>query len=166
MTGGLTSTVTSRVNTSIAGRQFVRMTTSDKVANTKVLSGVDGPSPGCEVTVAYRFDGFREPISADALNNVKAGSTIPVKWRITDANGVGISDPASLASLRFVAESCDATVPMESVDEVLATTGLKNLGDGTWQYNWKSPKTWRNCFELQLTLADGTPMHTAPVFFR
>ena len=34
-------------------------------------------------TVVYRFDGFSAPVDPSATNVVKAGRTVPLKWRLT-----------------------------------------------------------------------------------
>jgi hypothetical protein len=42
---------------------------------------------------------------------------------------------------------------------------LQNLGDGFYQYNWKTPKSYKNsCKLLTLDIGDGVP-HTAQFFF-
>ena len=37
--------------------------------------------------VVYNFRGFFHPIDSSLPNSAKAGQIIPIKWRLTDANG-------------------------------------------------------------------------------
>ena len=114
----------------------------------------------------YQFGGFREPITAGALNTVKAGSAVPVKWRITDAAGNPVSDPASFTSLTSLVSTCNTGLVEDAIETTTATnTGLQYLGNGVWQFIWKTAKTATGCRQLRLTLADGS-VHTAAFAFR
>jgi hypothetical protein len=105
-------------------------------------------SPTCqEFLVTYKFDGFYSPVENDFLNVAKAGQAIPAKWRLTDANDVPISDPASFVNLYSYSLSCTdlAGDINDSVEEYASgSSGLQYLGDGYWQFNWKTPKTYVN----------------------
>jgi hypothetical protein len=41
---------------------------------------------------SYGFPGFEPPVTEDALNSVKAGQTVPIKWQITDENEKAVGD--------------------------------------------------------------------------
>jgi hypothetical protein len=92
------------------------------------------------------------------VNRAKAGQTIPVKWKLTDKNGLPVSDPASLVSLKSVSVRCGEFVgdPTSIVDEpAVGTSGLQYLGEGWWQYNWKTSKSYSGqCRILKLSLND------------
>lgn len=91
----------------------------------------------------YNFEGFYSPIDMGVLNSAKAGQAIPVKWRLTDANGTPISDPASFRALYSSAEACTGGLPTDAVEEEASgASGLQYLGEGYWQFNWKTPKTY------------------------
>lgn len=96
--------------------------------------------------VTYKFAGFFPPIdNLPEVNSVKAGQTIPVKWLLTDANDVPIADPASFDSLQSYVTDCTdfSGDPLDAVEEVAAgASGLQYLGDGYWQFNWKTPKNY------------------------
>lgn len=96
--------------------------------------------------VTYKFSGFFPPIdNLPEVNSVKAGQAIPAKWRLTDANDVPIADPASFDSLQSYVTNCTdfSGDPVDAVEEVAAgASGLQYLGDGYWQYNWKTPKNY------------------------
>lgn len=93
--------------------------------------------------VTYRFDGFFSPVDNSAVNLAKAGQSVPAKWRLTDANGTGIDNPASFVALYSYPVDC-ATMGgdvEDSVEQVAAgSSGLQYDGDGYWQFNWKTPK--------------------------
>jgi hypothetical protein len=118
-------------------------------------------------TVSYHFDGFYAPVdNGSVLNVVKAGQAVPLKWRLTDANGnpilSGVSASVSVASL-----SCSAGSTVDLLEEVASgSSGLQNLGDGYYQFNWKTPTSYASsCKTMSLNLGDGSP-HTALFQFK
>ncbi len=118
----------------------------------------------------YGFSGFFSPVdNLPTVNNAKAGQAIPVIWRITDTNGVPISDPASFTKLVSYPISCDAisggaTSPVEEYST--GSSGLQYSGDGVWQFNWKIPRSYAGqCRMMVLTLVDGST-HTADFMFK
>lgn len=106
--GGVAPTVTVPVDTSVAGPQFVEVRASDKVGKERVLSDEEG----CEVTVGYRFDGFREPISADKLNNVKPARRCP-------SSGASPMRTASASTTRRASERCGSSPTPARPDHAL-----------------------------------------------
>ena len=109
--------------------------------------------------VQYVFTGFTAPVDNDAVNIALAGKTIPVKWPLTDGTGMPISDPASFVGLYSYSVSCiDFTgEPTDVIEEYAAgASGLHYIGDGYWQYNWKTPKTYAGqCRKAYIKFADG-----------
>jgi hypothetical protein len=91
---------------------------------------------------SYIFTGFSSPIDMGVTNIAKAGQTVPVKWRLTDADGVPVSDPASFANLLSQPYNCDAGAPSDAIETYAGSSGLQYLGDGYWQFNWKTPKSY------------------------
>jgi hypothetical protein len=107
----------------------------------------------------YNFVGFLPPVdNLPVINTAKAGSTIPVKWRLFDSAGAPVTSLTSFTSLTTAPIACDAA-PADVIEEV-ATTGETVLrydaASGQFIYNWKTEKSWLGCRLLQLTLADGT----------
>ena len=123
--------------------------------------------PGGLVIVenVYQFSGFREPITTGALNTVKAGSTVPVKWRLTDGNDSAVADPASFVGLTAVLTACGTGLVDDVIEATSTNTGLQYKGNGEWQYNWKTPKGATGCRQLRLTLGDGS-VHTSAFAFK
>jgi len=108
--------------------------------------------------IAFTFTGFFAPVdNGGVLNKAKAGQAIPVKWRILDARGTPVSDPASFVSLTSSQVACATlTGGSSEVEEYAAgSSGLQYLGDGNWQFNWKTPKSYAGqCRVMRLNLAD------------
>lgn len=112
--------------------------------------------------VAYRFEGFFSPIDNDLLNSAKAGQAIPAKWRLTDANGVPIASAASFAGLYSSQNLCDGNLPTDAVEEEAAgSSGLQYIGDGYWQFNWKTPKDYAGTCRAMYVVFDSE--QTSPV---
>ena len=88
----------------------------------------------------------------------KAGKAIALKWRLVDGNG---SPVTTLASVNLTVENyqCGLVETADAIEEYSAgSSGLQNLGDGYYQYNWKTPTSYANsCKTLMLDLGDGTP---------
>ena len=108
------------------------------------------------------FDGFFDPVDNPPVANVvKAGSTVPLKWRLTDASGNPITD---LTAVTVMARTrpCALGETDDLPEEYAAgASGLQNLGDGYYQFNWKTPKSYaRSCKTLHLDLGEGLT-HTA-----
>lgn len=125
-----------------------------------LCSGTDtSPDPGFQSnlqTVCFTFTGFFQPVDMNAVNTAKAGQTIPVKWRLTDANGIPISDPAVFVNLYSQNGSCTSSVPSDTVETYSGSSGLQYLGDGYWQFNWKTPKNYAGtCRTMYVELQGG-----------
>jgi hypothetical protein len=118
----------------------------------------------CTYYVIYKFSGFFSPVdNLPTINAANAGQGIPVKWRITDANDVPITNPASFVSITVASLSCSAGTTSDAVEEYAAgASGLQNLGNGNWQFVWKTPKSYANsCKTMKLNLNDTIGMTDA-----
>lgn len=83
---------------------------------------------------------------------------IPVKWRITDANGVGISDPTTFVSIGSALGMLDRGRCRRGQGERHGSSGLQFDGNGNWQINWKTPKAYvGQCRTMYLNLTNVTP---------
>jgi hypothetical protein len=118
------------------------------------------------VQVGYDFVGFSAPVSNATTNVAKAGRTIPLKWRLLDADGVPVTHLASAALSTADLTPCDLGTTGDAEVETSGGSGLQNLGDGFYQFNWKTPKSYASsCKMLSLDLGDGA-QHTALFQFR
>jgi len=115
------------------------------VRGTDAKGNVTTPATCTTFLVTYQFEGFAQPIDSTLVNSVKAGQTVPGKWRLTDANGVAIDNPNSFVGFYSYPIDCESFAgnPSDAVEEYSAGgSGLQYNGDGNWQYNWKTPKSY------------------------
>ena len=119
---------------------------------------------GC-LTYTLVVSEFAAPVDGNMVNKAKAGQTVPFKFTVTDVNGTPITDLATVTTT-ITAYACESGVAVDAIEEyATGGSGLQNFGDGTYQYNWKTPKTWRGCRTLGLDLGDGVN-HTADFQFK
>jgi hypothetical protein len=119
------------------------------VAAQVVISWVTQPT--------FAFAGFFAPINDDALNVLKAGQAVPVKFSLDGDQGLDILDAGSPTSKQV---PCESGLPSDVVEQTV-TAGASSLtydpATGTYTYTWKTDKAWANsCRELTVTLSDGT----------
>jgi len=119
--------------------------------------------------VQYNFVGFLQPIdNLPILNSAKGGQTIPVKWQLQDAAGGSVSSLATFTSLQAAPVGCLAA-PVSIIDDYVTATGGTVLrydaGSNQFIYNWQTAKSISGCWQLRLTLSDGT-YHDAFFQFR
>lgn len=142
---------------SVSVRQTSSSSYSTTTNATLTIGGVSGSFS--VMTMAIIFTGFFSPVdNPPALNMANAGQAIPVKWRITDANGAQVSTPASFKSLTSYSVNCDSFSgdSGDVIEEYAAgSSELKYLGDGNWQFKWSTSKTYaKQCRMMVLTLGD------------
>jgi hypothetical protein len=128
-----------------------------------------GNSAQCpqKVTLTYPWAGFSQPVdNVPVLNTAKAGQTIPLKWRLLDFNGTPVTDLSRVA-VTVVSLSCQVGTSIDQIEEYASgASGLQNLGNGYYQWNWKTPASYANsCKTLKLNLGDGA-LQTANFQFK
>ena len=118
---------------------------------------------------SYTFTGFGAPVDNGGVINVaKAGSAIPLKFRVTDANGNGVtgltSPPVAVSSS---GGPCLGGAVTDEIEQYAGGSGLQDQGNGYYQFNWKTPKTYKgHCRTLMVSLGDGNQTHTAEFQFK
>ena len=120
------------------------------------------------VVDCYTFTGFTAPVDNGIVNIAKAGSAIPLKFRVTDANSApvtGLTAPPVAVTSKGAPCGSD---PGDAIEEYAAgNSGLQNLGNGYYQFNWKTPKAYKGqCRTVTVSLGDGNETHTAQFSFR
>jgi hypothetical protein len=112
----------------------------------------------------FLFGGFSAPVdNAPVVNVANAGRSVPVKYQLTNTDGTPVTDPSSYAGLTSAKVACgtfddDGTDSLESYS---GSSGLQYLGDGYWQINWATPRSYTGtsngpCRVLKLELSDGS----------
>jgi uncharacterized delta-60 repeat protein len=105
----------------------------------------------------WRFIGFSQPVDNPPVWNVlNAGQAVPLKWRMLDAAGTPLTTLTS-ATVTVSAVNCQTGGTQDQVEEfTTGASGLQNLGNGYYQFNWKTPKTYsKSCKAMHLDLGEG-----------
>jgi hypothetical protein len=119
-------------------------------------------NPGSSYVVGQLMTGYFSPVDMNGIfNAAKAGSAVPLKWLLTYVpEGTPVTDLASV-TLRVQNLCCTSGSPTDQLEEVASDgSGLKNQGDGYYQLNWKTLKSYAGtCKSLVLDFGGG---NTAP----
>lgn len=160
VSGPAASSATAAAETSAVGTFSANVTGFDNAGRSTTVA--------CGYTVGYGFSGFYQPIDNGATNSAKAGQAIPVKWHLTDYYGVGVSDPVSFVSVASNGNGSCGGGSTDAIEEYTGNSGLQYLGDGYWQFNWKTPKSYAGqCRTMKLFLnGSSTPYATADFQFK
>ena len=109
----------------------------------------------------YYFRGFGIPVDSGTRNVAKAGRAIPLKWQVFDEVVAPVTDlDAAVVKISSVEIDCDASGDGTDAIEEYATgqSGLQNLGDGVYQLNWSTSKSYAGtCRRLRLDLGERNP---------
>jgi hypothetical protein len=85
-----------------------------------------------------------------------AGSTIPVKWQLKNAQGAFIVAPSAVGPIQVAPDpSCVAGQQGLAVDANFTGNGLLENND-RYQFNWKTTGLPPGCYAFLLPLDDGT----------
>ncbi|HSC50704.1 MAG TPA: PxKF domain-containing protein [Gaiellaceae bacterium] len=137
-----------QVGTDTLGQHTFTVTATDLSGNRSVK----------QVTyfVVANFSGFQPPVdNPPIVNIVNAGSTVPVKWSLTDSAGNYFRSLSSVTSITSTAIKCDAASTDPAPDTAPAgLAGLKyDLSAEQFVYNWPTLKAWKGtCRRLYVGL--------------
>ena len=145
---GIASASCAALATGTVGSKNVACTVTDRAGNTA--------SGSTSYRVVYGFNGFTSPVQNPAVLNVsKAGRSVPLRWRVLDAQGMPVSN-LSAASVGAIAISCPAATENRITVFGGSNGQLQNLGNGYYQLDWMAASSLRNaCRRLELNLGDG-----------
>jgi hypothetical protein len=119
-----------------------------------------------DVPPPYNWSGFLQPIDPDAVNVVKAGAAVPVKFSLGGDQGLNIFTAGSPASVQV---GCDSGEAVNTVEETMTAGGSSLIYDPVadqYTYVWKTDKVWAGtCRQLSVILNDDT-VHTADFRFK
>ena len=111
----------------------------------------------------YDFDGFYAPVDNKdlagnyVLNQVRAGSAIPVRFSLGGDRGMDIFE---VGYPRSQAIACDSDAEVDGVEQTV-NAGSSELsyapGSDTYTYVWKTDRAWSDsCRQLVVRFDDGT----------
>ena len=109
--------------------------------------------------VHYIFSGFLTDLLLDGSDGktFQAGSTIPIKWRLQNAQGGFIVNPSAIGTLQVVPDpSCIAGAEAGLAVDASSTGQGLLANNTTFQFNWKTTGLATGCYVFQLPLDDGT----------
>jgi hypothetical protein len=154
------------------GKWVTLTTTLLDTQNKIICAQTSSFSPFLVAQEIYPFSGFFAPVqNTDAagnyvVNQVKAGSAVPVKFSLGSDLGLNILASGSPSSATV---ACDPTASVTAVDET-TTAGASTLSydatSGQYIYVWKTDKSWTGCRQLVVKLTDGTEHRAAFKFSR
>jgi hypothetical protein len=143
--GGLLDTATPGVHTFL-------VTAQDLAGHTATKS--------IAYTVAFVFGGFLQPVSnPTTLNTATAGSTIPLKWALSNAAGNAYANMNAIQGISSKQIRCPdgTTDPVDPPDLPIGTTGVAGVTAGVFHFNWATLRTWSGtCRRMSVHLSDGS----------
>ncbi len=116
--------------------------------------------------VRYNYGGILQPINADGSSVFRLGSTVPVKFRLTDANGNTVTSAAAKIYVAKISEGVAGT-EMEANSTSAATTGNLFRYDSTddqYIFNLGTKSLSTGTWQIRIELDDGTSkyIHIVP----
>ena len=91
-----------------------------------------------------------DPLAEPRAIQARAGATVPVKWRVLDAEGAPVSDAEHFAGVTSTA------APAREPDDA-GGAGPEYLGDGYWRFHWQTPAAYAGQRRMMtLSLRDGS----------
>ncbi len=117
--------------------------------------------------IPYRFEGFFPPVeNMPVVNEVKAGSTVPMKFSLTGYYGKAIFASGYPVSVRV---DPDTLEPMgdSAMTKLPGKRGLSyNADTDTYNYGWQTQKSWKGTTRLFTMILDDGSVHQALFYFK
>jgi hypothetical protein len=121
------------------------------------------------------FVGFQTPVSDTQINVIKAGSAVPLIWQqflapnVPNTNLTFCSSPnppagactAPWVNLGTIPAACSGGSDDETTINAAGNSGLQNLGNGLYQFNWKTVKGSGGCVIVVATFDSGLVVYPA-----
>ena len=139
LSGPVAALLAAPADVSSAGAKFAELTGEDHAGNTTTVA--------CAYIVAYQFVGFFSPLPKE---EVSAGSTVPLKFALADANGVRIADTEAQA----LADACDVRVFFSGGDPSPNCADY-DAGANRFQFNLKTPESASGPHVISVKVFDG-----------
>ncbi len=108
--------------------------------------------------VSLAILGFYHPVDmGGVLNTVKNGATVPLKFEVFEG-ATELTDTSVVQSLSLTPVACTTELPPDAI-EITATGGTSLRYDttaGQFVYNWKTPNMGNTCWDVTVTVVDGS----------
>lgn len=137
------------LDTSSVGSKSLNITAKDKAGNITTVT--------INYKVIYNFSGILQPINTDGSSLFKQGSTIPVKFSLTDAGNKYISTATAKLYYSKISDNVLGSV-LEAISTSSATTGNLFRYDSTsnqYIYNLNTKGLTVGTYNLTIVLDDG-----------
>jgi len=132
-----------------AGLNTFTLTAADRAGNTATQTAT--------FTVLYNFGGFLPPVPNNGSGVFRLGSIVPIRFTLTDANGVAVSTATARLSLQLYAGGSPVGTPIDATPAGAADTGdLFRFGSGQYVFNLNTTPLTTGTWEIQIHLDDGT----------
>lgn len=138
------------IDTSIVGTKTFTVVATDNAGNTATQTA--------HYTIAYNFLGILPPIREDGSSIFNSGSTVPVKFRIADANGNYVSTAIANLTYQLITDEVLGTIE-EAVSTSAATdenTFRYDSTDNLYIFNLATVGMNTGAYQLNVNLDDGT----------
>lgn len=132
----------------------------DDVCNSSNVTMASNTGPSTAI-------GFFAPVdNRPTVNVARAGQTIPLRFRVLNSYLVPASIPGLTVMVR-VWDGASSTVVIEDAIEEYSTSnanGLLSLGNGNYQYNLQTPKSWAGSTKTVGVLPQGGDLTCAALY--
>lgn len=110
------------------------------------------------------FIGFLQPINGDGSSIFKLGSTVPIKFQLTNCNEAAITTAVGTLTVFKITDVVSGTVEEVTVDTLGGsnTDNTFRFSSPNYIYNLNTKPYSQGTFRLQANLDDGT-VHTADI---
>src|SRR3954447_4774637 len=140
------------VDTSTVGPKTITRTATDNVGHTTTKS--------CTTAVHYMFSGLQQPVNPDGSSIFKLGSTVPLKFVLTDNGSNVVSGAVARVDMAKITNSVEGTF-VEAISTSAATTGnLFRESGGQYIFNLSTKSLEAGTWSVKVTLDDGTSYST------
>jgi GDSL-like lipase/acylhydrolase family protein/WD40 repeat protein len=142
------------IDTSDPGVQVIERTAVDNVGHER--------TERCEVLVHYDYGGLLQPVNRDGSSVFKLNSTIPLKLRLSDADGRSVPD----ADVEVALERISTAVGGEVIEEVVEATPTNGKdfhydeGSELYRFNLSTKPLSKGTWRIRIALDDGTVHRT------
>ncbi|GAA6527581.1 PxKF domain-containing protein [Intrasporangium sp. DVR] len=129
------------------------------MASATDLAGNSASASAAYQVLAWNLERFYQPVDMNALNIVKGGSTVPLKFEVF-AGPTELTDVSVVDTFKAGQVGCGSTaVPTDDIEQYsTGGTALRyDSTSGQFVQNWQTPKgPAGSCWRVRLTTDDGT----------